>query len=73
MMGLALGYALHNYLSVDLISAAGSGTMNLVNSSTGAISAFILWRFAERKIMRMQWIALAILAQGLIFSQVCDL
>jgi drug/metabolite transporter (DMT)-like permease len=70
-MGLALGYALNNHLVLSVVTAADPGTINLVNSSSSVLSAFFLWRFADRRFVRLQWIAVSLQMMGIVmFSQV---
>jgi hypothetical protein len=72
-MVLALGFALNNHLTVYLVLAADQRTINLVQSSSSIVSALILWRFVDRKIVRVQWFAVIFQAIWSILLQVCSL
>jgi hypothetical protein len=73
MMGLALFYTLNNHLAIYLIVAVDLGTINLVKSFSSVVTALILWRFADRKIVRVQWFAVTFQMFWSIESQVCSL
>jgi hypothetical protein len=73
MMVLALGYALNNHLTVYLVVAADLRTIHMVQSSSSIVSALILWRFADRKIVRVQWFAVIFQTIWSILSQVRSL
>ncbi|KAJ3106024.1 hypothetical protein HDU97_007208 [Phlyctochytrium planicorne] len=69
IFGLALLYAINNHLAFSISLALDPGTISLVKSASTFISAYILYTLFGRITNRLQWLAIALQAFGIITSQ----
>ncbi|KAJ3105282.1 hypothetical protein HDU97_008305 [Phlyctochytrium planicorne] len=67
--GLSSLYAINNHFAFWLYLAIDPGTISLVKSASTFISAYMLWTIFGRVTNRIQWLAIALQAMGIIASQ----
>ncbi|KAJ3093828.1 hypothetical protein HDU97_008946 [Phlyctochytrium planicorne] len=67
--GLAVMYGINNHFAFSLFLVVDPGTISLVKSASTFISAFILYTVFGRMTNRLQWLAIALQAFGIITSQ----
>ncbi|KAJ3106026.1 hypothetical protein HDU97_007210 [Phlyctochytrium planicorne] len=67
--GLALLYTVNNHFAFSLFLLVDPGTISLVKSASTFISAYILYTIFGRMTNRLQWLAIALQAFGIIASQ----